>query len=666
VLLIVPEPVEAAAATLDALRRGDRVRVWCRLRRPRPPGNPGESDPRLTLLARGLDAVGSVKSAGLVKIVSRGAPTPARALDALKVLARARLRSGLGGDGTAAAVVGAMMLGDQGALESDDWLLLRDSGLVHLLSISGLHVGLAASLLLAALRRAPLGRWGAAAAAGGALAGLAVLVGAQPPVLRSVLTALFGLGGRALGRDSDPLNALALAAIGLAAARPAYLFDPSFQLTFAATAGILALAPRIAAHLPAPRAVALPMAVSVAAYLATAPVTAWQFGRLAPAALLSNIAAAGLCAGVLLGGTGTLLFAGVPLAGEAAAWLARASVDATFAIASAASGAPAAAFRVPPPPAILAVCYAILLVAVSRERPRGVRGRGGRRLARLALALALVFLHTGPPPPRPPPALRVTVIDVGQGQSVLLQGASGGTVLVDAGGTSGGRFDAGERIVAPVLSRLMIRRIDMLVLTHEHDDHAGGAGAILREFEVGALWIPASLPRVSPLRALVTEAVSRGTAWVTASRGLRATRGGLSLEVLHPTAERATGRPNERSLVLRVGQRPARLLIPADAESPDEEALLASGADLSAEALIVAHHGSRSGTTPAFLRAVKPRVAVVSAGLANRFGHPDRGVVTRLRKRGIPVYRTDRDGQVRLFASGQGFAAEITRRSERE
>ncbi len=663
ILLAVPEPPPGAVPLLDALRRGDRVKVWCRLRRPRPPGNPGEADVRLAILARGVDAVGTIKSARILGLVATGPPGPARALDGLKVAARRRLSLALGGDRTARAIVGAMLLGDQGMLGRDEWLLLRDSGLVHLLSISGLHVGLAAALLLAALRRIRLTRWGALAAASAALVALAVLVGAEPPVLRSVLTALLALAGRAIGRESEPVNALALAAAALVAARPAYLWDPSFELTFAATAGILTLSPRMAAAIPAPRWIALPVAVSAAAYLATAPVTAWHFGRLSPAALLSNVAAAALCGAVLASGATALLLAGIPAAGLAAARLAGFSVQATLAVASAASAVPAAAFRVPPPGMILGAAYVALLAAEMRSRRPRVPIGPAPRCRRMGLLLALVGMHLGPPPPGTTGALDVTVIDVGQGQSVLLRGPSGGFVLVDAGGTARGRFDAGERVVAPVLSRLGCRRVDVLIVSHDHDDHAGGALAILREFEVGEIWIAAGTPREARVLELAAVAVERGVAVVLAERGFSAVRAGAPIEVLHPPRESPASAPNERCLVLRAGPPGSRVLIPADLESSEEATLLASGAELAADALIVGHHGASRGTGIALLDAVRPRIAVISAGLGNRFGHPAASVLARLRSRRVPVYRTDLDGQVRLRGEPAGFSAEITRKA---
>ncbi len=661
VLLTVPEPPPDAASSLDRLRRGDRLRVWCRLRRPRPPGNPGEPDLRLALLARGVDAVGSIKSPRLIRLLEPGPRGVARALDSLKVAARRRLRQALGDDPAATAVVGAMLLGDQGMLRPDAWLLLRDSGLVHLLSISGLHVGLAVALLLATLRRLRLPRWGVLAAASAVLPALAVLVGGEPPVLRSVLTAILALAGRLIGRGSDPLNALALAAAALVSARPAYVWDPSFELTFAATAGILALSPRMASFVPAPRWLALPLAVSSAAYLTTAPITAWHFGRLSPAALLSNVAAAVLCGAVLASGSLALALVGVPLAGVVAARLATLSVSATLAVASGASALPGAAFRVAPPPLAIVAAYAGLLAVELRRGSSPSPPRASRPL-RLLLLLCLVAIHVGPIPPGPSGrGLDVTVLDVGQGQSVLLRGPTGRFVLVDAGGTQLGRFDAGERVVAPALSRLACRRLEALVVSHDHDDHAGGAAAVLRDFDVGEVWIAAGAPREARVQDLVGQAVARGVAVVLAGRGFRACPAGIPVEVLHPPAESPARAPNERCLVIRAGPPGSRVLIPADLQSPEEERLLGSGLDVGAEALIVGHHGSVHGSGEPFLRAVRPGLAVISAGLGNRFGHPAPSLLARLRARGVAVYRTDLDGQVRLRGSAAGFAAEVTR-----
>ena len=149
----------------------------------------------------------------------------------------------------------------------------------------------------------------------------------------------------------------------------------------------------------------------------------------------------------------------------------------------------------------------------------------------------------------------------------------------------------------------------------------------------------------------------------SAPEGSGSTVAGVPIEVLHPPRESAARAPNERCLVLRAGPPGSRVLIPADLESVEEDALLASGADLAADALIVGHHGASRGTGRAFLEAVRPRIAVVSAGLGNRFGHPAASVLARLRSRLVPVYRTDLDGQVRLRGKTTGFSVEITRKA---
>ncbi len=671
-LRVFASPPEAMRG-IEGLRRGDRLRVWCRLRRPREAGNPGCPDPALSLAAQGLDATGVVKTARLVEVVERGSPfSPARWLDGLKAASRRRLDHAFGEEGRCRATLGAMLLGDRGGLDPEGWRLLRDAGLVHILSISGLHVGLVAGLLLWVLRRTRLGQPAIFALSVLTLSGLSFFVGGQAPVLRSVLSACALLLGRAIGREGEALNTLVVVAAGLAGCRPAYVRDPGFQLSFAATAGILALAAPIARAIPLPRVPALSLAVSTSAYIATAPITAWHFSRVAPVSLLTNLLAAILCGAAMVGGTAAALLDGVPLLGPAAASLGGVSVGALFRLSAAASFVPGGAFRVPPPaPLLLCVHFALLVLAIllpSRlaAAPRSAFAGTLPRLVRTALALALASVHAGPLPRTTASRTEVAAIDVGQGQSVLFRGPSGGFVLVDAGGAAGQRFDVGERIVAPTLSYWGCRRIAAVVVSHAHDDHAGGVSAILREFPVDELWFPIGAHRDAAMKKILDDARERGVALVAIERGFRTERGGVPFEVLSPERHETSRAANERCIVLRAGRAPARVLVPADLEGEGEEQLLRLGVDLRAEALIVGHHGAPRGSQARFLSAVAPAIAVISVGTPNRFGHPDPGVLRRLRDARCRVYRTDRDGQVRIDSGAERWRVEVRRRRERE
>jgi competence protein ComEC len=662
VLLKVASSPESALGIVQGLRTGDTVRVWCRLRRPRGYANPGAMDPAIWLHAKGLDAVGTVKSARLVELIERGTAGPRRWLDDAKYKARLRLDRSFGSAGNVRAIMGAMVLGDRGGLSPGQGRALRHAGLLHLVAISGLHAGLLAMLLFGGLRRARFAPWLLCALALLLFPAFGVAVGSRPPVLRAAAATILILFGRWCGREGDSFNSLALVACAFLIFDPGLLRDASFQLTFLATAGILLMGAPLAARLPLPAPLALTTAVSAAAYLGCAPLLAHHFGWLAPVALLSNIAAAPLCAAIIISGYGCIVLAGLPVIHEAMAALGGLSVALLLRGASLAGGLPFAGWRVPAPGFVVSLLYYLLL--------GGLLARSGDRWRRVALLLLalflilLVWLHVGAPLSWNG-RLRAAVLDVGQGQSVLVQGSHGRSALLDAAGTANPRFDPGERLIVPLLSSWNIRRIDLLVISHGDIDHAGGAFAILREMEVGELWLAPGYHRHPLLLELAAQARIRGAAVVLAERGRRTNSAGLPIEVLGPGRSDAGLSGNDRSLVLRIGERPCRLLIPGDLERAGEDALISAGLDLQSEALVVAHHGSAGGSGASFLARVRPLHAVVSCGFANRFNLPSPDVVRRIEHMGASLRRTDRDGMLLLESGRTGWRVRSTRRRER-
>jgi competence protein ComEC len=640
--LVVSPPPRDDAVRLDAIRHGDRVRVWCRLRPPsRGPGRSLDAA-RRRLWSQGLDATGSVKSSRLVRLAALGEHGWLRTADRARCAARASLDRSLGATTSTRAVMGAMLLGDRGLLDGDTERILRDSGLVHLLSISGLHTAITILLVVALLRRTGLSPVGLAS--GGLLAVLAfaAFVGWGSSVLRACAMIVAALTARAAGREMAGLPALALASALLVAAVPPLAMDLSFQLSVLATAGLLAFGPGIARVLPLPRRLAQGVGISAGAYLATAPSLAAAFGRLAPVALVANIAAGILCAACLATGTAALALG--PVAAPAARW----SVDALLLTARAAAAVPAGHLRVAVPSMPLVLLDAGLLVALCTCR-------SGRRHLAFALALATIALHLGPCPSLPG-ASRLEILDVGQGLSVLLRSPDGEFALVDAGPGEPGRFDAGERLVVPAILARGGRRLAILALSHGHADHIGGARSVLEDLEVGELWFPAGAERDAPLRVVLDAARERGVALRRMRRGDRATRAGWTIEVPHPSDE-DRGRPiNDRCLVLRLRSREgASALLPGDLEASGEASLVRGAAPVGAEALVVSHHGADGSSGDAFLRAVGPAMALVSAGAGNRFGHPGRQALARLRSAGARVYRTDESGTLSLEARASGW-----------
>lgn len=660
VRLVVTAGSEEARARIERLGTGDLVRVWARLVVPRGYGNPGYVAPGEGLRARGLDAVGRVKSGLLIELVAREGRGPIRWVEEAKREARRRLDAAAGASGPARAILGAVLLGDRAGIPAHLLRCLRSAGLVHLVAISGLHVGLLAALCLGTLRRLRLWNSVLLAVSCLMLPAFGWAVGLRPPIARAALAAALALAGRCAGREGDPVNGLTVIAAVIAVANPAALLDAGFQLSFLATAGILLCGPALARTLPGPPWLALGVAVSSSAYLWAAPVAAWHFRWLAPVGLASNLAAAPLCALLLTSGYGAIVFHGTPLIGEGLGALAGTAAEMLLRLASFVAGFDAGGWRVPRPAVPVLVLYYAALCALLLPDRRARRRRGPWIAA--AMGSIVIWLHVGSPPRPCGAKLESAVIDVGQGQAVALRGPRGGAALVDAGGSAHPRFDPGERVVLPFLERWGMRRVDVLVASHGDIDHVGGVAAVLRELEVGELWLAPGGHRHPRLSALAALARERGVAVVLAQRGFRRRRGGLELRVLGPGRCDRGAAGNDRSLVLLAGTGSARLLIVGDLGASGEAALLAAGEDPAAAALVVGHHGAQGASGTAFLERVRARHAVISCGFRNRFGHPHPDTVKRIEASGARVWRTDRDGLVWLVAGEGGWEVRATRR----
>jgi competence protein ComEC len=470
------------------------------------------------------------------------------------------------------------------------------------------------------------------------VAGFAAVVGPQPSVLRAAIMATLVLGALLVERDASVLNSLALAALVILALRPGDLRDPGFQLSFAATAGIVVA--------PLPRGlIAGAIGVSLAAELAVLPITLVHFNQLSLIGPLANLGA------VPLAGVTTI----VGLAGVGASWVASAAgevlLNATWpvllalrALVAVAATPAWALVHLPAPSAPAVLCYAAgLLLALAWWRLRPERPRLAGRLGLLALALVALAVGIGAwPLVRPPDGrLRILVLDVGQGDAIVVETPAGRTLLIDAGSGGPMRLDAGERVVAPVLWNRGVLRLSAAVTTHDDQDHAGGIAAIRKLFTIGEAWTAEEL-RAAP-RVI----------------------GGVRLTALDRPDELGDRRRsrNDDALALRVDYGLVSFLLASDITAATEAQLVAAGAPLAATVLKVAHHGSRGSSTADFLRAVRPLAAVVSVGARNPYGHPSPETLARLAEVGATVYRTDRDGAVVLETDGRRLT--VTRWADR-
>jgi competence protein ComEC len=610
---------------------GDRVTLWASLRAPQGLANPGGAEDT----ASGLQAVGSCKSGALVRRMA-----PGSGLRAAAARARGWARRTLAAHvvaGPEEGVVRAMVIGDRSGVDPATAEDFRRSGTYHVLAISGAQVALVAALLLRLLR--PLGAKPSAALAAAAVAFYGVFVGGDPPVARASVMAVVALLGRALELDADLPNLLGLAAALLLAADPLAVGDVSFQLSFAATLGLVALTPRLLPCLPRlPLGIGVALAGSLAAQLPLLPLLAIHFHRLAPAALVLNLAAVPLAAAVLLAGAATLVCAGTlaalaPLCGDAA-WIA---AHALLASGRLLRGAPWADVWVPDPPV---AAWALLAAGLFGA----ARGVGARAWLLAASGLALLVLR--PPDPLPEEQLELTMLDVGQGDALVLRASPGRAWVFDAGGAFGEGFDAGEDVVARFLWARGIRRLEGVAMSHAHPDHVGGVPFLARAFRPRMVW---EGPAAAPAMRLGSTLRELGIARLAVARGHRLVLGPTRARVLGPPGGRSATVRNDDSLVLGIEWGETRFLLAGDIEAAGEARL----PPWPATAVKVPHHGSRTSSSPAFVAATRPRLALVSVGARNRFGHPDGDTLDRWWRQGALVLRTDRDGAVVLLSDGR-------------
>ncbi|MEX2182252.1 MAG: DNA internalization-related competence protein ComEC/Rec2 [Gemmatimonadaceae bacterium] len=553
--------------------------------------------------------------------------------------------------GDDAAIVRALLIADTKGLSPAIRERYADAGLVHILSISGLHVAIvggALLLLFEALRLSPVA---ARAAAVGVTALYVLAIGAPPPAARSAtLFAVLAIS-RAAQRPVSPWGSYALGAL-IPLVDPRTVLNLGWQLSLAGYAAII-VSGRLSRRVVPERwrgwrrTVARDLMAGLLTTLATAPLVAWHFGRLSLVSPLSNIAAGPVVA--LLQPTLFLAMA-MPFRGVAAfvADAAAPMLVALDGIAAMAAALPGAAMVVAPS----AVAAVLSGIAASSLLAAGWARQWRPPLTVAVAAVALIAWMPATPLAADRGA-EVHLLDVGQGDAIAIRSPAGRWVLVDAG-RSWSSGDAGRSTVIPHLRRRG-GPLAMLVLTHPHADHIGGAASVLRALRPAEVRDAAFVERSAGYLALLRTAHEVGTRWQRVRPGEVVELDGMSLEFLAPDSAWTTSLsdPNEASTVVRVQFGAVSFLLTGDAEAREEAWLLDHAAErLASDVLKVAHHGSATSTTPAFLSAVAPRLAVVSVGAGNTYGHPSSEVMRRLAAAGATVLRTDQLGTVVLRTDG--------------
>ena len=725
--------------SLPTLHCGDRVELQIRLRLPERYRDPGAWQYADYLLQQGISAHGTAPAEKL-HILAQDPATVSCRLLAAQAWASGRLARFAAGPGNQrlpallrlspddTGMLSAMLFGDRTGLNHQLRLGFERTGSFHLFVVSGMHVALVAGLLWWLLRRLRLPDFVATFLTIPAITAFALLTGFGAPVQRALAMTTLFLLARLLARERSVLNALGAAALFTLLWSPHALFEASFQMTMLAIIAIggiaiplgernllawahvtrnldqLRLDQSLPPHLAQVRVslrlwteslntLAGPFAsrlflavlrlaanavelilIGIVAELVMALPMAVYFHRATVFALPANMASIPLL-GVLMPAAiltfmATLVSPWLAIVPSALTALLLHAI--TFAIGHI-SRVPLADARVPGPLTIVIAAalsaWAFCLWAT-------------RKSARWAIAAAIVLPLTTlavlwpEPTVRSPNQLELTALDVGQGDSLLLIGAEGKTMLIDAGGPTGSIveaatatsfFDVGEEVVAPYLWSRRIRRLDTLVLSHAHSDHMGGMPAILRDLRPRELWV--SLPaHAEPFTDLLSQAKSLGIPVRFLHAGQQIPWGDEQISVLSPDLSYTnTAAPkNDDSLVLRVQYGQASVLLEGDAEAPSERAMLAAHEITPVTLLKVGHHGSLTSTTPELLAAAAPHSAVISTGLNNHFGHPRPEILVRLAEQHTLTYRTDQFGLTTFLLSRDGRISAVTGASNDE
>lgn len=573
-----------------------------------------------------------VKSSRLVE-VEAGPPWVLRALAQLRATVdrplaeAARRHPGVG-------YARGLLLGELDDVPASERLAFRRSGLAHLLAVSGMNVALVAGVAAAL---------GSFCARGVRLALVSTvvllhlaLVGPVPSLLRATLMTATALLGLVLERRTLALQSLAIAATAMAALDPTLVRDLGFCLSCSATFGLVVLAPAILRGWPGRhRPLAVALCVSWAAQAATLPWALAAFSYLSPAAPLLNLVAVPLAGLLLVCALGWIALALAAPAWSDTAALALDVLAAPFRWLPALPTGPWLCLPLPPSWFLGLVLAALALAAAAT--PRSVGG-----------AVLLALLISAHPPARAPlaPEVEWVVVDVGQGDGSLLRRGVH-AMLIDGGGSASGRRgrDFATQVWLPLLAERGIVRLDAVAVSHGDGDHCGGLLDVASYVAIDEVWASPELEASACVRQLLdlSRARFRGLA-----AGDRATLGGLGFEVLGPPRE-GSGKDNDRSLVFAVEAEGRRLLFTGDIERRAELELLARAPQrLRCDLLKVAHHGSATSSSERFLAAAEPRMAVISCGVGNRFGHPATEVLERLARAGGRTLRTDAAGGVVL------------------
>ena len=645
----------------QSLNYGNKVSVYGKLSRIVSTSNPGIASFSDLMAKRNINCQIYASTKG-VKILKRSTGNPIRFVS---IIIKNKLLSVIQStmQEPYSSLLGGIIFGSQASPLSDELQdNYRTAGVIHLLVVSGTQVSIIMSLSLALCGFLGLSNKLKLVVMTAANIVFTIMVGAGPSIIRAAVMSETAIFAKTFERDNDFYNSLAISVLVLLILNPLNLFDIGFQLSFLATWALFYVAPVFKAWLSGyfPELLSGLISISIAPTIITSPVILYNFGQVSFVSVLSNfLIIPWIEITVVLGFVSTL----AGLISLPAAYVINNTLTLILGflnlIVQLFAGLPFACRYFPPPSPIYILIYYVLLI----KWVEMLKSKVIIRLDRLAIpcaAIALLLLCSLGSSFAQSKLLTVTFLDVGQGDSILIESPSGRTALIDGGGRAytGKEDPAGRSIVVPFLRKHGINNLDLVVLTHPHDDHVGGLSYVLEKIKVNQV-IDSGQPHTSPgfkrfLKVIEAKHIPYkiGRAGQILDLG-----GGVIGYILHPSEPLIEGTVsdlNNNSIVIKLVYGKTSFLLVGDIAFEGEERLI-SKFNLKSDVLKVGHHGSKTSTSDGFLGAAKPRYGVISVGARNKFGHPNPKTLGRLDGAGVNVFRTDLKGAVIIKSDGQNI-----------
>lgn len=671
---------------LELFNYGDRLRLSARIRHPRNFNNPGGFDYRSYLALKGIRATASLKDGGKIVKVGETTPNPfLKIVEKYRTQIRKFLTISL--QSPTSEIAKALILGEKGEISKELREWFSTAGVAHILAISGLHIGIIALVsffiinnLLKLSTRLMLSTDISKISAFMTLIPVITycfIAGHGIATVRATIMVTTYLMAIIIGREEDLWNTLALAAFLILIFSPSSLFDISFQLSFTSVITILYLTPRFSTPLfqpppdllepPPPwwkkniKKITLFLMVTISAMIGTAPLVAYYFHRFSPWGFLTNLIIIPLI-GFLIVPLGLfaslLLFICQPLA-TFILHLIQPFIFLSVSIVEFFNQLPYADYRTTTPTLLeIVLFYLGVLLLVNIKKSKKIR----YLLALVAIAFicnqGLWYYRNNLSP-----LLRITSIDVGQGEATLIQLPKGATMLIDGGGFYDNSFDIGELVVAPLIWKKKIKHLDYLVLSHPHPDHLNGLVFIVKNFKVKEVWTNGEKVYTEPFEEFERTIAEKRIKKRIINRGYPEQKiNGVLIEFLHPPkapwhdlTKGYHSKINNHSLVIRLTHQDISMLFTGDISQEAERELVNMVPNLKSNILKVPHHGSATSSSPEFLKQVQPQIAIFNVGFKNIFHLPSSKIIKRYQEQGCQIFRTDQDGAITIETDGSGI-----------